>query len=184
MVQNPLAPLLNTARQINEQVNLASRGLGDSLTQTANSILAAAATGVPGVPGGAPGAGAAGALQLPTLPGLPGFPQPGGTSHNNRGTSHRGGNPNGVAGVPGLAQLFPAGSLQPFTQLDDVIFPRGFPSPLRLLTGAMAAEPAAPVAPAAPPIEPVATRGAIGVEGTPPGVAARRPSRAIGVAAT
>ena len=184
MVQNPLAPLLNTARQINEQVNLASRGLGDSLTQTANSILAAASTGVPGAPGGAPGAGAAGALQLPQLPGLPGLPGFGGSHTPEHRAAERRGNPNGVAGVPGIAQLFPAGSLQPFTQLDDVIFPRGFPSPLRLLTGAMAAEPAAPVAPAAPPIDPVATRGAIGVEGTPPGVGARRPSRAIGVAAT
>ena len=178
VIQNPLAPLFNTARQLNEQVNLSTRALGDSLTQSANSILAAAATGLPGAPGAAPGA--AGALQLPFLPPLPGIAaNAGGSSHNRRGNPN--GNPNGIAGVPSLAQLFPPGTVQAFTSVDDVIFPRGFPSPARVLFGAVA--PAAPAAPAAP-IEPVATRGAIGVEGTPRGVAARRSSRAIGVAAT
>ena len=98
-LQNPLAPLFNTARQLNEQVNLSARSLGDSLTQSTNAILAAAATGIPGAPGAAPG-GAAGALQLPFLPPLPGIAaNPGGSSHN---PGHRG-NPNGIAGVPSLA---------------------------------------------------------------------------------
>ena len=180
VVQNPLAPLFNTARQLNEQVNLSTRALGDSLTQSANSILAAAALGIPGIPGAAPGA--TGALQLPFLPPLPGIAAPA----NAGGTSHRGnpnGNPNGVAGVPSLQQLFPPGTVQAFTSVDDVIFPRGFPSPARVIFGAMAAVPA-PAVPAAPIEQPVATRGAIGVEGTGRGVQARRRSRALGVAAT
>ena len=48
---NPLAPLLNSVRQINEQANQAARTPGDSLTQSANSLLSAAAQGVPPLPG-------------------------------------------------------------------------------------------------------------------------------------
>lgn len=181
MVQNPLAPLFNTARQLNEQVNLSTRALSDSLAQSANSILAAAATAVPGAPG-APAAGA-GVLALPPLPLLPGIAAaPGGSSNPGRS-----GNPNGAPAaapvIPTLAQLFPAGTVQAFTSVDDVIFPRGFPSPARVLLGTLAA-PAAPAAPTAIAAAPVATRGAVGVEGTPRGVAARRASRAVGVAAT
>ena len=80
MVQNPLAPLFNTARQLTEQTNLAARSLGDSLTQSTNAILAGLATGVPGVPG-VP-AGQAGGLALPFLPPLPGIAT-GGSSHLN-----------------------------------------------------------------------------------------------------
>lgn len=178
-LQNPLAPLFNTARQLNEQVNLSARSLGDSLTQSTNAILAAAGAGIPGAPGAAPGA--AGALQLPFLPPLPGVAaNPGGSSHN---THRSNGNPNGIAGVPSLQNLFPAGTVQAFTQVDDVIFPRGFPSPARVLFGGVTPAPAPAAAPA--PIEQtVARRGSIGVEGTQRGVAARRSSRAIGVAAT
>jgi hypothetical protein len=111
---NPLEPLTTAARQFNEQANLAARGLGDSLTQTANTLLQ--------VPAQLP-------LALPLPNGV-------GGRRNNPGNSN--GNPNGGGQLfPALDQLVPTQALQPLTQVEDVVIPAGLPRPTRVLLDAL-----------------------------------------------
>ena len=166
-IVNPLAALATTARQVGEQANATLKGLGDSLTQTTSQLLATAA-------------------QAPGLPGLPGLPAgiPGLTAA--RGSSHRG-NPNGNQLFPTPQQLVPAGLLQAFSGIEDVVIPRGLPRPSQVLLGVTPARrPGAPVAEVpVTPMVPVAVteRVAAGVEGAQRPAAIRRPSRALGIQA-
>ena len=75
--------------------------------------------------------------------GLPGLPMLGGQGNPGRG------NPNGGP-LAGLAQI-----VAPFTQLEEVILPKGLPRPSQMILGTTAARPRAP-APAAPETPPPA----------------------------
>jgi len=114
---NPIAPLANGLRQINEQANIAAKGMGDSVTQAANSLLTAVASG------------------LPALPGLPG----------NKGNNP--GNPNGGKGIfPTLDQIVPTEMVLALSKVEDVILPQGFPRPSAALAEATGQRPRRPAA--------------------------------------
>ena len=145
---NPLEPLATAARQFNEQANLAVRGLGDTLTQTANTLLQVPA-------------------QLPLA-----LPLPNGVGGRRNNPGHNGnpnGNPNSNGIFPALNQLVPTQALQPLTQVEDVIIPAGLPRPTRVLLDALGParrrvveEPAAPVTGAASTDRIVRTTGSNG----------------------
>ena len=162
---NPLATLATSARQMNEQANQVVKSLGDSFTQTTNQLLASAAQG------------------LPPLPPLPGMTQGNGSKNGN------GSNPgNGNGGpFPSLQQLVPAQALQAVSQVEDVVFPAGFPRPSQVFLGAARPKRQTMEQPPAEHAQPPAMAGrqpGLGVGGLNGHAESKRPGKALGIQAT
>lgn len=161
--------LATTGRQLTEGFNTSIKALGDNLTQGVNQLLQVPATGLRGLRLPGLGGQGAGALNLADPLGL----FRGGSSHNNNagGGLLGGGNP--LAAVNNVVKAF--------SQVEDVILPRGLPRPSALILGATT------------PTELVTENGAIipttgqgtsiGIEGGQRPAAERRVGRQAGVQA-
>ncbi|KKM66361.1 hypothetical protein LCGC14_1481910, partial [marine sediment metagenome] len=117
---NPFANMASSLRMVGEQANTAIKTLGDGVAQGASQMLTSAAQAAPPLPG------------IPGAQGNPGRGNPG--------------NPGPKVALP---QLIPTAALRAFSQVEEIVLPKGAPRPAATLLKTAGVQP--PPAPARDP---------------------------------